>query len=422
MNISDNSNLYTYLNKQIESNTTIYNGGNYNDDDEIIIYDVYNDKTQKNILYGRHEMNPNKYVKFITTAIIKSYIEDNNINKLDNNNITKKFTSLYNQNKEFEYDDLIKSFGEISLGCLISNALKGFQHNDLELLIKCHNMFSNPIPLKDGKDTWLDNWSLNGPGYALTFIFNEQFNTSETIAIGNQTERNIINISSFKKYDYITQREIKQKYNCVGVLKFVNIFRAFLICNHLLPNCENNNINNDYNISKASDIWETSIIYFPVYYIGANACDWYNDEIAPSIESINEFITAFPNTYIISIINVSASYQGGGTHWMGLCFINKDDVKYAKLMCSQASSWSVFTDDGELNNKIKSLGFCQENNMVCLQHDPSNCGVYSLLFLFMIVLYDGDIIKVAKAIGVNAKHIKENGENIYDIKHTLFGF
>ena len=404
------------LNKPVENTAITYKGGRYNDDDEIVIYDVYNDKTQKNILYGRHEMNPNKYVKFIVAAIIKSYIEDNIANNLDNNSLTKKFTTLYNTNKDFTYEDMLKVFGNMSLGCLISNALKAFQHHDLELLIKCHNVFSNPIPLKDGKDAWLDNWSLNGPGYALTFIFNPQYNSPDVIAIGHDPERDTIDVSTFRKHDYVSQSVIKNKYNSIGVLRFVNIFRAFLICNHLLPPLDNN-----YTINKASDIWEICTKYFPVYYIGANACDWYNDEIAPSVDAIDEFIKVFPNCYILSIINVSASYQGGGTHWMALDFINVDNVKYAKLMCSQASSWSVFTDGGTLNNKIKALGFCQENNMVCLQTDPSNCGVYSLLFLFMLILYNGDIKKVAKAVGVNGKQIKDNND-IYNVKHTLFGY
>ena len=407
---------YKYLNKPVVNSSVIAKGGYFNNDQEIVIYDVYNEKTQKNILHGRHEMNPNKYDKFITNAIIKSYIEENKANNMDNNNITKKFTTLYDSNKDFTYDDLINVFGKVSLGCLISNALKAFQHHDLELLIKCHNVFSNPIPLKDGKDTWLDNWSLNGPGYALTFIFDKQYNSPDVVALSGNEEHDIIDVSKFRKHDYVKQSEIKNKYNTIGVLKFVNIFRAFLICNHLLPT-----IGNDYVINTAADIWETCAKYFPVYYIGANACDWYNDEIAPSMETIDEFIKAFPNKHVISIINVSASYQGGGTHWMGLDFINVNNIEYAKLMCSQSSSWSVFTDGGTLNNKINTLGFCKENNMVCLQKDPSNCGVYSLLFLYMVILYNGDIKKAAKTIGVNAKDIKD-GFDIYNIKHTLFGF
>lgn len=423
-----NQNKYKQLLKPVISEQQRQHGGLTNestdnenktsDNNDIIIIDTYNYKTQKNILYGKHEMNPNNYVKFIITAVIKSYVEENIVNKLDNNSLTNKFTTLYNNNKEFTYDDLQQLFNNVSLSCLISNALKAFQHHDLELLIKTHNVFSNPVPLKEGKDTWLDNWSLNGPGYALTFIFNNKYNSSDVVVIGDNTpEQNIFNNTTFKTHDYIRQSEIKNKYGVVGVLKIVNIFRAFLICNHLLPNISNDD---NYEITKASDIWETCVKYFPVYYIGANACDWYNDEIAPSIEAVNEFVEHFPNTNVISIVNVSASYQGGGSHWMGLYFTNNNGVKYAKLMCSQSSSWSVFTDNGQLNNRIRQLGFCQENNMVCLQHDPSNCGVYSLLFLYMTVLYNGDIIKAAKAIGVNAKQIKN--DDIYGIKHTLFGW
>ena len=412
-----------FLNKPIENNYV--SNGSF-DGGDIVIVDTYNDKTQKNILYGRHENNPNIYVKLITTAIIKSYIEENITNKLDNNNLTEKFMKLYEQNIDFTYDDMNNLFGNVSLGCLIANALKAFQHHDLELLIKCHNVFCNPLPLKNGKDTWLDNWTLNGPGYALTFIFNNKYNCPEVVVIGNDTpEQQLFNNVQFKSHGYVRQSEIKTKYNVVGVLKFVNIFRAFLICNGLLPNMPNSpkddTASNAAPITKASDIWEICVKYFPIYYIGANACDWYNDIIAASPEAVYEFVKHFPNTYVISIINVSASYQGGGSHWMGLLFTNKDGIKHAKLMCSQCSPWSVFTDGGAFNNRVRQLGFCQENNMVCVQKDPSNCGVYSLLFLYMTIMNGGDVNKAAKDIGVNANNIKQ-GYIIYDIKQTLFGY
>ena len=310
----------------------------------------------------------------------------------------------------------------ISISCVICYGMVAFAHHDLELLIKTHNVFCYPLPLS-GRKAWLDNWSLNGPANALDFIFREEFDCDDVVSV--QTKHSHHNDSQVKlpKYThgFFTQSFIKEHFGVIGVLKFVGIFRAFLICNKLLP------ITNEpcKDISTASDIWEECVKYFPVYFIGSCTCDWYDDSRAPSPAAIAEFVDHFPDTYVISIVNVSSSESNdGGSHWMGLFFMNDDGAKSAKLLCPQGSTWKVFQDP-RLNEEVKDAGFAREHNMVSVQQDDCNCGVYSLLLLYMSIMTKGNINEAVAMIGTDAKNIhgKNNKwKSIEEIKHTLFGW
>ena len=485
------------------------------DSKNLVLIDTEKYRTQKNILYGKHDYTPNGYVRMLVTSVLKQYIEENIKFKLDNNSTTKRFEMLYNSNPDFTYEDIQREFGKdemdenglplmmggngtlshslhsfahdssrhssasarasapsrisshtsspthasaplpeqsiaplseslttssadtvcmnevnptnaqqqpISISCVICYGMVAFAHHDLELLIKTHNVFCYPLPLS-GRKAWLDNWSLNGPANALDFIFREEFDCDEVVSV--QTKHSHHNDSQVKlpgyTHGFFTQSFIKEHFGVIGVLKFVGIFRAFLICNKLLPTT--NELCKD--ISAASDIWEECVKYFPVYFIGSCTCDWYDDSRAPSPAAIAEFVDHFPDTYVISIVNVSSSESNdGGSHWMGLFFMNDDGAKSAKLLCPQGSTWKVFQDP-RLNNEVKDAGFAREHNMVSVQQDDCNCGVYSLLLLYMSIMTKGNINEAVAMIGTDAKNIhgKNNKwKSIEEIKHTLFGW
>ena len=472
------------------------------DSKNLVLIDTEKYRTQKNILYGKHDYSPNGYVRILVTSVLKQYIEENIKFKLDNNSTTKRFEMLYNSNPDFTYEDIQREFGKdemgenglplmiggnesrahasaplpesslaplpesslaplpesltthastsspesltthasapipesltthasnaqqqpISISCVICYGMVAFAHHDLELLIKTHNVFCYPLPLS-GRKAWLDNWSLNGPANALDFIFREEFDCDDVVSV--QTKHSRHNDSQVKlpgyTHGFFTQSFIKEHFGVIGVLKFVGIFRAFLICNKLLPTtnepCKD--------ISTASDIWEECVKHFPVYFIGSCTCDWYDDSRAPSPAAIAEFVDHFPDTYVISIVNVSSSESNdGGSHWMGLLFMNDDGAKSAKLLCPQGSSWNVFQDP-RLNREVKDAGFAREHNMVSVQQDDCNCGVYSLLLLYMSIMTKGNINEAVAMIGTDAKNIhgKNNKwKSIEEIKHTLFGW
>ena len=109
---------------------------------------------------------------------------------------------------------------------------------------------------------------------------------------------------------------------------------------------------------------------------------------------------------------------------MGLLFMNDDGAKSAKLLCPQGSTWKVFQDP-RLNEEVKDAGFAREHNMVSVQQDDCNCGVYSLLLLYMSIMTKGNINEAVAMIGTDAKNIhgkNSKWKSIEEIKHTLFGW
>ena len=218
----------------------------------------------------------------------------------------------------------------------------------------------------------------------------------------------------------ITQKIIKDSspndiYKTI-MLKIIGVFRSFLILNHLLPE------SNEYKIFNPHDVCDVASYYFPYSYVGCGGCDMFNDNYAPSIETIKKFLSIYKDNHVISIINASPfSARDGGSHWMGLYI----DNKRACLMCPQACDWTILKDNGSLYQTLTNNGFSTMNNAVSCQRDSCNCGVYSFLFLYAMMLCNGDMVEAVKRVGVNANNIpnsKNTKDTIFVIKNTLFGY
>ena len=413
--------------------------------------DSFQHYNTKNILYGNFKVPPNDYVKNIIVSVIKSYSLDDTLNITENDNEWKKFfKQLYKRNENYNYDDLLKLLTtneQPTAEYILSAALYAYKNQDPELLTRTLNTFCRPVKL-NGKNEWLDNWSLNGPGNALNFIFWHDYDNDNIITLSktykyikNNYNINIINEKEAikesmketggsrklkKTKQFITQKDIKDCCNnsnlySLYVLKIVGIFRAFLICNDLLPLKVNKT---EFDLKDISDI---SVKYFPSYYVGCGGCDMFNNEIAPTIETIKKFISEYKNISVMAIINASPYWLGdGGSHWMGL-YLSDDKCLTSYLMCPQASGWDVLKDRGNLELTLKKLGFSLENNIICCQKDDCNCGVYSLLFLLMMLINNGDMLKAVKSVGENADNIPHKDKTtddflIYTIKNTIFGY
>ena len=470
--------------------------------------DSYEDFKTKNILYGEYTI-PNDYVKEIIIKVIKAYTIDSEIIH-DNNDWTIFYKTLYKTVPDYDYDLLInllkKTKAHINnssqienptIEYVLSSAMYAFKSQDAELFTRTINTFGRPLKLTEGKNTWLDNWSINGPCNALNFVFwndydneniittnnkkpnkfafkgntqgdtagdntddntqgntagdntagdntaedNEEKNTAEDNEEGNTqgntagdntqdnirnneeentTGNNIINkLSGGGKNNIITQMELKNAENDgykIFMLKIVGIFRSFLIVNHLLPS------NEEYKIITCQDVCNTSIKYFPCYYIACGGCNMFNDDYAPSIQTIRNFLNKYPEASISCIVSAAQFGEAnGGAHWMALYF----DNKRACLLCPQASSWRVFKDNGKLYNSIMNNDFATEYNGVLCQRDNCNCGVYSVLFVYSMILHNGNMKEAVKQVGVNATNISnknKTSEAIFKVKDTLFGY
>ena len=496
--------------------------------------DDYQDFNTKNILFGRFDKLPNRYIGLITVSVIKAYTIENNVNgnRIDDNDWTKFFDELYYKYPDYTYEqlcELLKSTMKTknnnddaypTFEYVVAAAMFAYKSQNAELITRLHNTFGRPLKL-DCKNAWLDNWSLNGPGNALNFIFwkdydsedrisyseyfhdaqehmnninnnefmnntyeqqhmnnayddntninntyeqqqmnntyndntsynnineqqqmnnayddninnnefmnnninNNEFMNNNNISLNNTPINDVKNVG-FNNKHILTHRYIFNNFHDPIILKIIGIFRVFLIVNKLLPNAS-------YVINEPNDVIDISVRYFPIYYIGSVACNWFDDTNTASINTIKRFVSKYPMIYVVAIINTASSENSGGAHWMGLCFINEGDEQdnnnYCYLMCSQGSSWNAFMDNGRFNKTVIDNGFVQVHNSVCCQYDNCNCGVYSFLFIYMFILNKANMEKAIQCVGVDANSLNNNeayngDKTIYHVKEILFGY
>ena len=157
--------------------------------------DDYQDFNTKNILFGRFDKLPNRYIGLITVSVIKAYTIENNVNgnRIDDNDWTKFFDELYYKYPDYTYEqlcELLKSTMKTknnndnaypTFEYVVAAAMFAYKSQNAELITRLHNTFGRPLKL-DCKNAWLDNWSLNGPGNALNFIFWKDYDSEDRIS------------------------------------------------------------------------------------------------------------------------------------------------------------------------------------------------------------------------------------------------
>ena len=399
----------------------------------------------KNILYGKYVEPPNDYIKKVMVAVIKSYTKD--AEGKDVNEWGQFYNDLYEANKQYTYDDitsLLKSSENKTPTAeyILASAMYGYKDIDATLITRCLNTFCRPVKL-DAKEEWLDNWTLNGPGNALNFVFWKEYDSNDVMTVSRSHEGRPMNQepTDFSWYnvgksitrnghDLVTQQNIKEAYGINEVImKIVGVFRTFLICNELLPGSINKTVNNNETIISPKDVINSCVSFFPFYYLGCGGCDMFDGNYTAKIETVKQFADAFPMVTFGSIVNVSTFRGGsGGSHWMGL-YITDNVVS---LMCSQGSTWDVFDDEimgnDRLKNRFLNCNFSLQHNLITCQKDRCNCGVYSLLFLFMMLVKNGNMTAAVEQVGVDANNLYNkpteipNNKLIYKVKATLFGY
>ena len=157
--------------------------------------DDYQDFNTKNILFGKFDKLPNKYIGLITVSVIKAYTIENSVNgnRIDDNDWTKFFDELYYKYPDYTYEqlcELLKSTMKTknnndnaypTFEYVVAAAMFAYKSQNAELITRLHNTFGRPLKL-DCKNAWLDNWSLNGPGNALNFIFWKDYDSEDRIS------------------------------------------------------------------------------------------------------------------------------------------------------------------------------------------------------------------------------------------------
>ncbi len=398
----------------------------------ITIVDTYgnNDMKIKNVLIGSQELN--YYQKQFIISVIK-YLSDIPLAEdkskeaawfknwfSDNRHILRKETDgeTGEVTTDYDYDKLVNDLGGHTVELLFAHALIAFEElGDNTLLVRVANIFGRPLKLSN-KEDWLDNWRINAPGFAFTMITWNGIDNDNTFNVKHHYDPSSVNINSLNG---LTDRQIGY------MVKFiVNPARKFMIVNNIFPF--------NYKLPKKIDendhigILKACYSIFPYSYLNAGGCDMHNNIYTVSLELVKRYTDAFPNSMLGVVENTATFASRGGAHWIAV-FIYKG---VASLLCSQQSEWSIFTDGGKFHNEM-STHYGLARNSVMIQHDNCNCGVYSLLALYKMIVHDGDITRAISSIGENASSFStgldtehNNGggsknDMIYRIKSVLFG-
>ena len=173
----------------------------------------------------------------------------------------------------------------------------------------------------------------------------------------------------------------------------------------------------------ATKMLDSLVKKYPYFTGCTHGCDVFTPDFkdkSVSIGDISEFCKRYPLSIVGYILNTKTYKSGRGQHWMALLF------KYKKcyLICSQKSDFSAF-EEKTLEEDLGRYGFSKVWNLEEIQHDPSSCGLYSVLAnLCFIIKGSGDnepnIVKIVDMIGDKGENINKDG--IYVIKKKLAGW
>lgn len=160
----------------------------------------------------------------------------------------------------------------------------------------------------------------------------------------------------------------------------------------------------------AQQICDECYKHYPYYFGGAHGCDVFDTYLSLTIEELDEFFNRYPSAKVGYILNTATYASGHGEHWVAL-ELSKGK---AKLICSQASDFNTFHDDGRLHHILQTHMYGLEYNMVRFQTDNYSCGIFSALSLYELLI-TGSIQSAVDKIGVNGTKIK-TGMDINDIR------
>lgn len=387
------------------------------------ISDTFVNYDTRSLLSGKDLNNYNKSILF---EVFRYY----NNKKIEGNTDTKRkiITFLHKifQEKDLDFDKLMRKFDAKSTECLLAYFLIAYKSDNLDLILRCMYTFGRVLPLKNETE-WFDNYRLNNYGNPLNMVMWKKFDCDDIYTV-NEVEPKPIN------------KTVQLPFG--KVVKFlVGSLRAFIIDHALYPSsCSSSPsslaggdveaVVSPGNYSQfrdglsdlhsrnlnAEQICDECYQHYPFFYGGAHGCDVFDLGMTLTLSEIKSFLERYPSAHVGYILNTATYRSGKGEHWVALEFTKGK----AKLICSQQSDFTVFKDGGKLNSTLKQLMFGQEYNPVRVQVDDCNCGAYSALSLYELLCNNSDIRKAVEAIGVNGVNIKP-GYDIQDFRKRIAG-
>lgn len=322
-----------------------------------------------------------------------------------------------------KYDDIKSSIINCTSDeCLMAHMLLTFHAIPKSLLMITTSIHTRVKPMiEEGKDAWFDNFSLNAYLYQLTTIVYSDFDDNNDTSVFSINKPLLL----INKNKTITNPK-SLLYN-LG-----NLYRCFL--EFEIPSKEK--IDCLSNI-EALNYLDKLVEKYPYFTYQCHGCDCFDmSSKTCSIRDISEFSKRYPNTLIGGILNTETYASGKGQHWMAMLFLNSQ----VYLICSQASNFDSLHDGGKLVKQLNQFGFGKQYNPKTIQHDSSNCGLYSVLSNLMAIIQLNDIntntstikfegsnsktllniAEIINDIGNDAKKINKKG--IYKLKERLIGW
>lgn len=383
------------------------------------INDTFVNYNTRSLLCGKEI---NQYNKKILFEVIRYYNNKDIVGNTDTKQRIIKYLHKLFDDKELNYDKLMRKFNAKTNECLLAYMLIAYKNDSLDLILRCMYTFGRVLPLKYETE-WFDNYRLNNYGNPLNMVMWGKYDCNDVYTV-NEKEPLPINKSVQLPF--------------AKVVKFlVGSLRAFIIDHELYPSNVSSLGGGDIEaIVSANDyarfrdgmtdvksrhlngeqICDECYMRYPFYFGGAHGCDVFDMGLSLTLEEIKMFLERYPSAHVGYILNTATYRSGKGEHWVALEFTKGK----AKLICSQQSDFTVFKDGGVLDRTLRKLMFGQEWNPVRIQHDNCNCGIFASLALYEMLCNNSNIEKAVNAIGVNGRNIKA-GSDINDVRKRIAG-
>lgn len=381
---------------------------------------------------------------------------------------------VFDTKPDITYDELMKLFHATTNECMLAYILVAYNNENISIILHCMYTFCRVLPF-DSSTEWYDNYRLNNYGHPLNMIMWNDYDSEDTYTI-SQRFPNDINTSVSLDFNRIVKRLVGplrafiidhdlyptkgNKSISVGNVQSngrasmtINMARKISRQKQISRSVYYNSINNKYNRRKtklskrgvkggdieayttdtnvtafrpnkkdnlskqltAEQICDECYRHYPYFFVGAHGCDVFDTYLSPNIEELTRFFERYPSANVGYILNTATYASGKGEHWVAL-ELSKGK---AKLVCSQASDFGGFHDDGRLDQTLQRYMYGQEHNMVRFQTDSYSCGIFSALSLYEM-LVTGSIEKAVEKIGTNGESLKA-GMDINDIRSLWAG-
>ena len=366
------------------------------------------------VLGGKQIDEAAKYACEVVAKYCKKNIQNTVVNP---SNDQRKLQKILEQIplEQITYDKLVEAYeASASFEHLTAKLLIGFMSSAQTDPVRMLQYVYGRTPPLNSQTDWMDNFRINNIGYPLIMLRWGKFDPDKG---GVKTSPGTIYSVHLKEPLPInTSIDLGDKLY-KRVLEFlVTPFRAILTGSENLS---------------PKEICDRCYEEFAVCYGGAHGWDIFHiDSMSLSIEEIAKVLRRYPSWNIMYVLNTATYASRNGVHWVALDFCNENNILKAKLVCSQGSTFGVFKTCSEfpgpkLAEELLKNGFQTPHNQITVQTDGYNCGFYAPLFLWMLLIYDGNITEaVQKGVGINGKNIhgtKTFNGGINGIRKNLVG-